>query len=53
MSAQKSPALIRARKRLDQLKKKGAGDATYGDKALVETFERPDAHIGKKVEEMN
>ena len=51
MSAQKTPALLRARKRLDEIKKKSSAQDTFGGDALTETFERPDAFIGKKVEE--
>jgi len=50
MSAQKTPALIRARKRLNEVKKRNKAQDKFGSDTM-ETFERPDTYIGKKVEE--
>mgnify|MGYP003146286533 CR=1 FL=1 len=50
MPKQNYTPMIRARKRLTQLKQNKKAEDIFSD-ALTETFERPDAHIGKKVEE--
>ena len=51
MPKQNFAPMTRARKRLAEIKKRQKSQDKFGTDGLTETFERSDAHVGKKIEE--